>query len=863
MSFSSLNHTRKSGDTLFAILSLSVLSSLDRQKIRSLNQIGIRTISDLLHYTPIQNANILMAISQRRIGHDTSVEFLLDNAYINRNPQEYPNLPVVAIEGIGEARARVLQNEFNVNTISDLANFQPFLEAQSFLSPDDEVFNEPASAPQELIPRITGSISSTAIYSDYVKKRRTRTDYELTHPGVDDSQGNNSANGDDDASPKSPAKPDDLIARLFVTEKFEYHLGYITTYKQTWANAGTHLGEILYSLPLAPGESRNIAIIEWYRRQESSRDEDTGTSDFLSNRLVYARALSEVINATATEHLVGLTEIDARTESLAKSKTFAATGNYSKADNAKLSLDEYGLPVDVSSTTNYGGNATGGRSRVYSENEQRGTLKTESSGQRELLSETMQNITDTTSQNSEQIRSLWSSVVVADTQSEFENASTRNVTNYNHSHALTIQYYEVIQKYLTELKVQHLTPVLWLPYRSLMFDIQFIRENWFVLNNAVEANLSPDTYKTYASAIESDVEVFDTSFDLGEGGNLDEIYLTSFSMEINPEPVDIQGAGRARIKRKKDWFPASRVILSLKNGRKFGVERSLRKDTFNDLSISINDLNNFEYDIRTGAVTSINLKEATVKLKCQLILEMTFEDANNNIAVITHREDLSDSPGADEKNRNRKAARFEFSGVWDNFSGDDLARTIVGELVRKYGARADAAEVERRVFSEIESHFTQRRYFYTNYLISQLERTQIIELVSELLLSYSGDNEAGLSDFIDPTPIATTDNLIAFRLYRLDDEDIRNTANEVKASINKFWESLDNEDNRPDAINDIVYLPTSGIFAEAILGQSNASEYIDLRRFWNWQDSPIPHQAPQILPVPIGSRQTGIPDNLD
>ena len=43
-----------------------------------------------------------------------------------------------------------------------------------------------------------------------------------------------------------------------------------------------------------------------------------------------------------------------------------------------------------------------------------------------------------------------------------------------------------------------------------------------------------------------------------------------------------------------------------------------------------------------------------------------------------------------------------------------------------------------------------------------------------------------------------------------------------------------------------VFLPTSGVFGEAILGISNASEYLNIRRFYNWIDSPIPNAAPGI-----------------
>jgi hypothetical protein len=53
---------------------------------------------------------------------------------------------------------------------------------------------------------------------------------------------------------------------------------------------------------------------------------------------------------------------------------------------------------------------------------------------------------------------------------------------------------------------------------------------------------------------------------------------------------------------------------------------------------------------------------------------------------------------------------------------------------------------------------------------------------------------------------------------------------------------------------DHVYVPTGGLFAEAILGRANGAEYLDLERWFNWQDSPIPHQPPAIAAVSTDSR---------
>jgi hypothetical protein len=52
----------------------------------------------------------------------------------------------------------------------------------------------------------------------------------------------------------------------------------------------------------------------------------------------------------------------------------------------------------------------------------------------------------------------------------------------------------------------------------------------------------------------------------------------------------------------------------------------------------------------------------------------------------------------------------------------------------------------------------------------------------------------------------------------------------------------------------LVPIPTTGVFAEAVLGRSNSAEKLDITRFWNWQDSPIPLAAPEIAAIQMGSR---------
>jgi hypothetical protein len=58
---------------------------------------------------------------------------------------------------------------------------------------------------------------------------------------------------------------------------------------------------------------------------------------------------------------------------------------------------------------------------------------------------------------------------------------------------------------------------------------------------------------------------------------------------------------------------------------------------------------------------------------------------------------------------------------------------------------------------------------------------------------------------------------------------------------------------------DFIPMQTGGIFAEAVQGRANSAERLDITRFWNWQDSPIPDDAPTIAPLDAGSRAQAIP----
>ncbi len=188
----------------------------------------------------------------------------------------------------------------------------------------------------------------------------------------------------------------------------------------------------------------------------------------------------------------------------------------------------------------------------------------------------------------------------------------------------------------------------------------------------------------------------------------------------------------------------------------------------------------------------------------------------------------------------------------------EVSKMVVDELQSDTVVQAlfDAAKTkleEENLWDHLDE--TQRQAL-KNILQEALEIVQNSELVVTPTIH--------LSEFIDPEPFAITGNTLMFRLKHIhEDDEIQDnelvkeflqTVVQYPGQIDQFTQNWPDGSPEQQVYGDDIYLPTSGVFAEAILGRSNASEKIDITRFYNWQDSPIPHLAPKILPVQVTVR---------
>lgn len=219
------------------------------------------------------------------------------------------------------------------------------------------------------------------------------------------------------------------VGNQVITKKIlvkpEVRTGWSLEYLVSWQPLGHTLGQIIYSLPLAPGETRKMAVIDWARKSIDSRDEDLTVKEQLAHNTHRDRSVSETVDAALREWQRG------------GSFMGGVAGSYG------------GGGMGVSGALG-GGYST-------------------SSGDRNIHASTAQQISDAFAQASSAVRELRSTIVVQSDQQEQAKAETSVVANHNHSHTLTILYYEVLRHYKVTTQYMRFRPSLLVQYLPVDF----------------------------------------------------------------------------------------------------------------------------------------------------------------------------------------------------------------------------------------------------------------------------------------------------------------------------------------------------------------------------------------------------------
>ncbi|MFF7994696.1 hypothetical protein ACFZDG_33605 [Kitasatospora xanthocidica] len=235
--------------------------------------------------------------------------------------------------------------------------------------------------------------------------------------------------------------------------------GMIVTTEQSWSAQGVTLGRLLHSLALAPGESTKVAVVDWQRATKATGTETTAEADTLSSTTDQNRSISEVANAIAREEQYGTSQM--------------SQSSKSSSSGGSIGVSFFGI----------GGGGNWGESS----NTGFATAVSRSTGVKSVANEATQRISARTQQLATAARSRNMTVVRETSQTEKDQVVTRVVTNYNHMHAMSVQYYEVVQVYTVTTKPTKLERCLFIPLQELTFNYTSLQRYKEVLASVAPA----------------------------------------------------------------------------------------------------------------------------------------------------------------------------------------------------------------------------------------------------------------------------------------------------------------------------------------------------------------------------------------
>lgn len=218
--------------------------------------------------------------------------------------------------------------------------------------------------------------------------------------------------------------------------------GHILHFKQQWKADGYSLGDLLYSLPLAPCQEKQIAIVDWDRTERGARTEAQTVAESLSAGISRNRDISEIINSSLTEHI----------DASSSNNTSSTSAGGGLGFGGSIGGFSFGLGGGVS------------HSGAHSDSH------AEQTSARNLSASTLNRLQDKISQSASSLRTQRSTVIQTVGENENVSVQTEVVKNNNHCHAITIEYFEILRHYAIEQNLVDVQECLFLPLPMSLFD---------------------------------------------------------------------------------------------------------------------------------------------------------------------------------------------------------------------------------------------------------------------------------------------------------------------------------------------------------------------------------------------------------
>jgi hypothetical protein len=727
---------------------------------------------------------------------------------------DFAAAPLTAIRSLREAQATALATALQVDNVADLGRWIPFRSARAILEAAGGVSATAGDEASELVPKLGEFPTERRYYSTVVM------DHVVAKSTVD----------------LATAGPVDISPTVDADFGFSAPaVGARLTFEQSWYAHGVTLGNLLHSVALAPGESTRIAVVDWSRQTSASASESIAEGETLVNDTTHNRAVSEVQEAVANEIQTGFSHTNST------STTVSGGGGFG------LSIG----PLTV------GGSGGAGHTSTSAD-----SFST-STGSRDLAASMSQQVMDATHQAASSVRNRRASIVKEISESEHESTSTRILANYNHMHALTVQYYEVVELYRVLVGLHEVERCLFVPMKLVDFDDRTVARYQSVLAGAALTRRALELLTTDFGMVRLSA-VHTMRPPLVRGGLLSAIgavrAMARMASPVAPAtpaaPADPAASTPPtptppppQPDPTPPAIPDTWDIDEIRRAARITASPVLRADSDSLLLPSDAQLEGISVAFQSAAPL---ISSIAVRLHSGGAVDLTRTSIGWRVPSDVSLDELQEvavTTGDGARATGTLTLELSYRGAYFPVTMPiDVAANATAAVARTGDSETGP---------ELVDHLRANKLYYNQAIWRSFDASTVALLLSKF--TFEG---MPVADLIDPRPLQVAGNYLVFRMpgfvarvgLRTDVDDANTPEAVARRAWNDWLSARGLTFGRESVQEQLVPVPTGGVFAEAVLGRSNSAEKLDATRFWNWQDSPIPLQPPEIAAINMASR---------
>lgn len=625
--------------------------------------------------------------------------------------------------------------------------------------------------------------------------------------------------------------------------------GHILHFKQKWKAAGYSLGDLLYSLPLAPCQEKQIAILDWDRVEEGSRTEAQIAVDQLEAQISRDRDITEIMSSSFGESIT------------------ASSTNKTKSTSAGIGggIGGFIAPVVFGVA---GGISHSGASSKSTANQ---------NSSRNLSANTLNSLQDNTTQSASSLRTQRSTVIQTVGQNESVNVQTEVIKNNNHCHAVTVEYFEVLKHYAIEQELVDVQECLFVPMPLGHFDFKKVLR-W---KNTLRRAIYGRKLRRGFEAIER-IETNYANSDLPIGSYADEIieeFTGHFTISFELERPFIKEIDEATKTEEYDlsipfpWFfgrmvfhlerevplteaekdaifeeqyapdivrafidkmlfyavaddgtevPLDFDVTLLSNYRK-GVPLRVSINTANVQNITRRQIKHllFRAETLVNPTSKIILRSAYLQYRTNHLSEYIIRKARINNDIIN-------------------SAEVSFPTGLKIVTDAALIFTPMNSREQRNPRKED-----REAADALVTFLNEYLEMSHKIIWSSIDSSRLFGLLDGYLAPHSGGKS--VASVVENKVMGIVGNNLVLKVIpgeRLDPV-FKNVEN-----LLEYYQPT----TQPDPYR--ISVPTKGVYAESVMGQCNSCEEIDETRHWRFGDEPCGSSPTAIQPISMASRRS-------